>query len=699
MLPDIHLDQMSFDEMVDRAKNRIVSFYPDWTDFNYHDPGITLVELFAWYKEIQQYELDHIGEHHKRKYLQLLGTDIRHRSAARTYAMASLSSPCLIPEGCRLEAAGVPFETVESQMLPGVSIQCCFGWWEDGYVSFLDGDQLSLGHPLEFYPFGSKARQGTCLYIGISDALPVGEKIALTIRANRQGSVLRNLAREDTIPLARLSFSYWDGKQYQPIELIREETFGLLFDGQIVFQINSQMQTQQIGDEKGYFLCVRLDETQYETAPVISFFDMNTMRVCQKETVAKWLRVSEDCQGDLLWCEHNLCATGEVRVFSEQNGFYREEHVIEVGLESSSKRTWIRLESRGDVQTKPEAYWILAYGKDDWYRRHFVLGKGHGFPNESFDLDDEQVSYEDVELLIEEAEQPGVYVRWEKRGDFANSGPEDRHFCVDCLTGRILFGNGIHGMAPEGQVLLVSFARILGNGGNIKAERIRKFLDKDLEEIKVTNPWDAGGGRGEETVQEAFVRVRKTLMQSRNLVTARDYEQMVRATPGLRIESCKALFGANKDGKGMEQVVQLVVKPYSQESRPRLTPAFTQNILQYLEKKRLLGIRLKVVSPAYVRLSVYVEAQTYPQYQGTEGIVEQAVREYLEALKTQFGGVLFYSGLYGYIDRLDCVAGIRSLVLEAKGNDVRRTTYGDLIFPGNGIVDEIDVQCSLSIQG
>ena len=89
----------------------------------------------------------------------------------------------------------------------------------------------------------------------------------------------------------------------------------------------------------------------------------------------------------------------------------------------------------------------------------------------------------------------------------------------------------------------------------------------------------------------------------------------------------------------------------------------------------------------------------HPQYQDAEGIVEQAVQEYLATLKTQFGGILSYSGLYGYIDRLDCVAGIRSLVLEAKGNDVRRTTYGDLIFPGNGIADEIDVQCSLSIQG
>ena len=64
----------------------------------------------------------------------------------------------------------------------------------------------------------------------------------------------------------------------------------------------------------------------------------------------------------------------------------------------------------------------------------------------------------------------------------------------------------------------------------------------------------------------------------------------------------------------------------------------------------------------------------------------------------QFAGTVSYSGLYGHIDRLDCVAGIRSLVLDAKGNGVRRDSYGDLIFPGNGIADEVEINCSCSVR-
>ncbi|MCH5341013.1 MAG: baseplate J/gp47 family protein [Acetatifactor sp.] len=695
MLPDIHLDRMSFDEMVDRAKNRIVSFYPEWTDFNYHDPGITLMELFAWRKEIQQYELDHIGEQHRRKYLQLLGTDLKHRTPARCFVTADLSGQCLIPEGSRLEAAGVVFETCERQMLPGVSVTCCFGWLEN-MVSFLDGDRLSLRQPFQFYPFGSMAKEGTCLYIGLSGPLPVGESVALTIHVDKQDRFPRSPAQKDSIPLAQLEFSYWNGSGYQPVELIREETFGLLFDGQIVFQVNSPIKERRIGEEKGYFLRILLKESQYEAAPVISFLDMNTLRVQQKETVAKWLAASEAEQDGILWADHNLCATGEVRVFAERQGLYREVSVLQKEGEPVTGRTWIRLK-RCEEMSDAESFWILAYSKEDWYRKHVVLGIGHGFPNESFDLDEDQVAYEDLDLLVEEADQSDVYRKWEKKEDFAGSGPEDMHFCVDGMSGRVLFGNGIHGMAPEGKVLLISYSRVSGSGGNIKCARIQGFQDQGWKDIKATNRWDACGGRDEETVEKAFARVRRELMQPRNLVTAQDYEQMVRATPGLRVESCKALFGAGQDGKGEEQTVWIVVKPYSPEGHPKLTTAFTRNILRHLEKKRLLGVRIKVLPPVYIRLEVSVETTVHPQYQCAEGMVEQAVEEYLEALKEQFGGIVSYSGLYGYIDRLDCVAGIQSLTLEAKGNEVRRNPYGDLVFPANGIADEIHVHCACSI--
>ncbi len=684
MLPDIHLDRMTFDEMLERAKNRIAGFYPDWTDFNYHDPGITLIELFAWQKEIQQYEMDHIGDYHKRKYLQLMGTGILHRAAAKCYVTAVPKAPVFLPEGSRMEAPQVVFETLEEQLLPAVFIKSCFGRLEET-VSFLDGEQISLGHSFAFYPFGKSAEAGTCLYLELSDRLPEGEKIALTIRIGRQEQCPRNPADPDTIPLADLSVSYWNKERFEPVELLRDETFGLLFDGQILFRLRSAMEKSTVGEKEGYFLRIRMEEGQYEFPPVLSFLDLNTVRVQQKETVAKWLPAEKTSEEHTLVSGHFLCAGGNVRVFALRDGCFCQEEIEEKIVDPDSGKVTLRL-----AEEQPaDSYWTAADNGEDWYRVHSVLGTGHCFPSESFFLDDDAVSCEDVEILVEEAEQPGKYRKWEQREDFAASGPEDLHFCVDGTAGRIYFGDGIHGMAPEGQILLVSYARTLGSGGNIKAVRIDRMPGR--EELEVSNLWDAYGGRDEETIPEAFVRVRKALAQSKNMVTTQDYEQRLRETPGLRIESCRAFYN-EKAG------LSIVVKPYSPAKEPKLFPAYVKNILRHMEKKRLLGVRLALLSPVYIRLSVYLEAEIYPHYHQAESTVKRAVEEYLAGMKEEFGRTVSYSSLYGYVDRLDCVGRVRSLMLEAKGNGVVKNPYGDVVFPGNGIAAEIDVQCSCSIQ-
>ena len=69
MLPLKILDNELFDEIVAQARKNINKYYPDWTDYNLHDPGITFIELFAWLKEIQQYHLDQIGTPNRKKFL------------------------------------------------------------------------------------------------------------------------------------------------------------------------------------------------------------------------------------------------------------------------------------------------------------------------------------------------------------------------------------------------------------------------------------------------------------------------------------------------------------------------------------------------------------------------------------------------------------------------------------------------------
>ena len=67
------LDDQNYDEIVEAAKRRIPVIFPEWTDFNEHDPGITVIELFAWLKEMQQYTLDRIPDSTREAMLRLAG--------------------------------------------------------------------------------------------------------------------------------------------------------------------------------------------------------------------------------------------------------------------------------------------------------------------------------------------------------------------------------------------------------------------------------------------------------------------------------------------------------------------------------------------------------------------------------------------------------------------------------------------------
>ena len=66
------LDDLTYDELVAQARALIPALYPDWTNHNPSDPGITLVELFAWLMEMSLYQVDQIPDKNTEAFLSLL---------------------------------------------------------------------------------------------------------------------------------------------------------------------------------------------------------------------------------------------------------------------------------------------------------------------------------------------------------------------------------------------------------------------------------------------------------------------------------------------------------------------------------------------------------------------------------------------------------------------------------------------------
>ena len=93
-LPEPILDDLRFQkDLVDEARRRIIRYCPDWTDYNISDPGITLIELFAWMTEMLTYRLNLVPEKNYIRFLDLLGLQLKPASCATTELTFRLSVP------------------------------------------------------------------------------------------------------------------------------------------------------------------------------------------------------------------------------------------------------------------------------------------------------------------------------------------------------------------------------------------------------------------------------------------------------------------------------------------------------------------------------------------------------------------------------------------------------------------------------
>lgn len=72
MLPLPNLDDRTYDDLVQEALSLIPTYAPEWTNHNPSDPGITLIELFAYLTEMLNYRLNRVTNANKQAFLNLL---------------------------------------------------------------------------------------------------------------------------------------------------------------------------------------------------------------------------------------------------------------------------------------------------------------------------------------------------------------------------------------------------------------------------------------------------------------------------------------------------------------------------------------------------------------------------------------------------------------------------------------------------
>ena len=96
-LPAPNLDERTFADLVADARQYILTRCPSWTDLSPGDPGITLLEVFAYLTEVMIYRLNRVPAKAYVEFLRLLGVKLLPPSAAAVELRFQLPQPATWP--------------------------------------------------------------------------------------------------------------------------------------------------------------------------------------------------------------------------------------------------------------------------------------------------------------------------------------------------------------------------------------------------------------------------------------------------------------------------------------------------------------------------------------------------------------------------------------------------------------------------
>jgi len=273
-LPVPNLDDRRFQELVNEAKRRVQLSCPEWTDHNVHDPGVTLIELFAWMTDQVIYRLNRVPDKVYVKFLELLGVRLFPPTAAGAPVTFWLSAPQ--PETVRIPA-GTQVATVRTETEDAV----VFGTVEDldlvpcaflVAASVLDGQPArrhteQLEREEGFACFSPQPRVGDAMLIGLTEAVP---SCAVTLRL---GCRIEGVGVDPTWP--PLVWEAWDGGAWVACEVDRDETGGLNQDGDVVLHVPrshtaSVLELQRAGWLRARVVANEPDQPAYSASPLIT---------------------------------------------------------------------------------------------------------------------------------------------------------------------------------------------------------------------------------------------------------------------------------------------------------------------------------------------------------------------------------------------------------------------------------------------
>ncbi len=358
-LPAPNLDDRRFQDLVDDAKRMVQQRCPEWTDHNVSDPGVTLIETFAFMVDQLIYRLNRVPELNYLKFLDLIGVRLFPPGPARAPVTFWLSAPqpevVRIPAGT--EVATVRTETIESIAFETTDHLDIVSTAADMVASTIHRGRYrqhraALESGQSFFCFDQVPKPDDALLIGLSRAAP---RCIVNLRFDCQ---VEGVGVDPTNP--PLAWEAWDGDEWVGCDVSQDGTGGLNRPGDVVVHLPVTHATSVLdGRAAGWLRCrvVPAHEGQpvYSASPQIRHLDAFTIggtitAVNAEEFTDEALAASEGVPGQHFQVQHPpVVAFGDPAVLEVAGPDGWEE--------------WELVES------------FAASGPDD---RHFALDGGQG---------------------------------------------------------------------------------------------------------------------------------------------------------------------------------------------------------------------------------------------------------------------------------------------------------------------------------
>jgi predicted phage baseplate assembly protein len=279
-LPVPDLDDRHFQDLVDDAKRMVQKQCPEWTDHNVSDPGVTLIETFAFMVDQLLWRLNRVPDRIYVKFLELLGMRLQPPSAARAEVTFWLSGvrPELftVPAGTVVTTTRTEHdEAIEFTTVADLEIvPCALSRFAVEAGGNLTDETMALGGRDGVQCFGLVPRPGHAFYVALPDAVP-SCIVVLRLQCDIEG-----VGVDPEHP--PIVWEAWNGSGWSECDLEQDGTGGLNQAGDIVLHVPPTHVPHSVQRSLGGWLRCRTTTPEtwqpfYRASPRITRLDAFTM--------------------------------------------------------------------------------------------------------------------------------------------------------------------------------------------------------------------------------------------------------------------------------------------------------------------------------------------------------------------------------------------------------------------------------------